>query len=238
MPSGPNVTTTSGAVSSSRSRTSDTSRSRGIRASPPSGCRRNRTSGSKPSAVHDATSSASRTRPRVSRVASDGSAMRPAPPLVAMITVSWSSSFAWSARLPPTPNVSSSGCAKTHATRRTGLGQRREVEQRLEPHREPRPDHHRPRGHQHTRHERGPIGRVVPDREGLSLPAEDDLLVRHQPRQPHRVHADPLDGPPAHPLERFGERAPPRPVPLVLNAADSGDRGPRWGVRLLVVVEL
>src|SRR5215211_3192947 len=238
IPSAPNVTTTSGATASSKARTSSTSAASGNPSRPPSGCPRNRRSGSSPSARHEARSSASRTLARVSRVASEASAMRPASPRVARITVSSSSSCAWSARLPPTPNVSSSGCAKTHATRRTRLGQRREVEQRLEPDREPRPDHHGPGGHQHTRHERGPIGRVVPDREGLPLPAEDDLLVRHQPGQPHRVHADPLDVAPAHPLERFGERAPPRAVPLVLDPADRGDRGPRWRVRLLVVVEL
>src|SRR6185503_1495150 len=231
-------TTTSGATSSSMPRTSATSSPRGIAFTPPSGCRRNRRSGSSPRAYHEARSSASRTLPRVSRVAREASAMRPASPLVARITVSSSSSSAWSARLPPTPNVSSSGCAKTHATRRTGLRQRREVEQRLEPDREPRPDHDGPGGHQHPRHERGPIGRVVPDRERLSLPAEDDLLVRHQPGQPHRVHADPLDVAPAHPLERLGERATPGPVPLLLDPADRGDRGPRGSVRLLVVVEL
>src|SRR6266540_922925 len=238
IPSGPNVTTTSGANSSRIERSCSTSPRRGNRPSPPSGCRRKRTSGSSPNARQDARSSASRTVPSSSRVASDGSAMRPASPLVARITVSSSSSRAWSARLPPTPNVSSSGCAKMHATRRTGLRQRREIEQRLEPDREPRADHHGPGGHQHARHERGPIGRVVPDRERLSLPAEDDLMVRHEPGQTHRMDADPLDVAPAHPLERLGERAAPRPVPLLLDPPDRGDRGPRGSVRLLVVVEL
>src|SRR5512132_2892354 len=229
MPSGPKVMTTSGATSSSTSRTSATSSPRGVAFRPPSGCRRNRTSGSSRRARHAARSSASRTLARVSRVASVESAMRPASPLVARTTVSSTSSCEWSARLPPTPKVSSSGCAKTHATRRTGLRQRREVEQRLEPDREPRPNHHGPGGHQHPRHERGPIGRVVPYRERLSLPAEDDLLVRHQPGQPNGVHADPLDVAPTHPFERLGERAAPRPVPLLLDPAHGGDRGPRGG---------
>jgi hypothetical protein len=167
---GPNVTTTSGSAAASRPRTSAKSGSRGIRLRPPSGCRRNRRSGSSPRARHDSRSSASRTLASVSRVASDASAMRPASPLVARITVSSRSSSAWSARLPASPKVSSSGCAKTHATRRTRLRQRRQVEQRLEPDREPGTDHHGPGGHQHARHERGPVGRVVPDRERLPLP--------------------------------------------------------------------
>src|SRR5215472_6839149 len=43
-------------------------------------------------------------------------------------------------------------------------------------------------GEQHPRHERGPVQRVVPDRQRLAGPAEQHLLVRHQARHPHRVH--------------------------------------------------
>ena len=38
-----------------------------------------------------------------------------------------------------------------------------------------------------------PVDGVVTDRERLPLPTEDDLLVRHRSREPHRVDADALD---------------------------------------------
>src|SRR6516165_1226588 len=41
---------------------------------------------------------------------------------------------------------------------------------------------------QHAWQERRPVQRIVPDRQRLSVPAEQHLLMRHQPRQPHRVH--------------------------------------------------
>ena len=61
-----------------------------------------------------------------------------------------------------------------------------EVEQVLEPDGEPGSvaDGAQPR--QHARGERGPVERVVPDREGLPRAAEDDLLVRDQAADPQR----------------------------------------------------
>ena len=73
---------------------------------------------------------------------------------------------------------------------------------------------------QDARHERAAVDRVVADRERLALAAEDDLLVRDEPGQPHRVDR------------------------LVHVAAGLGDQlgralgGARRGVELAVVVEL
>ena len=43
---------------------------------------------------------------------------------------------------------------------------------------------------QHARGERGPVQRVVPDRERLPHAAQDHLLVRHQAAHPQPVHPD------------------------------------------------
>src|SRR4029450_11560912 len=51
-----------------------------------------------------------------------------------------------------------------------------------------------------------------------------------RPRPPNGVPADPLDLAPAPPFQRLGERATPRPVPLLLDPAHGGDRGPRGRV--------
>ncbi len=59
-----------------------------------------------------------------------------------------------------------------------------------------------PDAEQDTGHERHPSHRVVPDREGLALVAEQHLLVRDQPAQPDAVHADPLDVSAAGTVER------------------------------------
>ena len=47
--------------------------------------------------------------------------------------------------------------------------------------------------HEDARHERRAVHRVVPDRQGLPRPAEDDLLVRDHPADAQSVHADPVD---------------------------------------------
>ena len=56
---------------------------------------------------------------------------------------------------------------------------------------------------QHTGHERGPVERVVPDSQGLALGAEENLLVRHQARGPHRMHVQPVDHGAARSVERL-----------------------------------
>src|SRR5687768_12908824 len=109
-----------------------------------------------------------------------------------MITVISMPSLAWSASVPPTPYVSSSGWAKTHATRRVTrrrpggprVAASRQPEQRLEPDREAGPRQDGTRRHQHARDERASVRRVVTDRQGLALAAEDDLLVGDEPGEP------------------------------------------------------
>ena len=45
-------------------------------------------------------------------------------------------------------------------------------------------------GEEHAGHEAGAVDRVVADAQGLAGGAQQHLLVRHQPAQAHRVHAD------------------------------------------------
>ena len=98
----------------------------------------------------------------------------------------------------------SSACSATvpaHAERVVvGMGEDRgEPRAHSCPSRASRPDREaRPRSdgldrHHDPGHERRPVGGVVTDRERLPLAAEDDLLVRHQTREPHRVDADAVD---------------------------------------------
>ena len=58
----------------------------------------------------------------------------------------------------------------------------------------PGPAGHRPDGGQHAGHERRPVQRIVTDGQRLPRAAQDDLLVRHQAGQPHRMHVDAVDG--------------------------------------------
>ena len=46
---------------------------------------------------------------------------------------------------------------------------------------------------EHARHERLPVEGVVPDRQHLPHPAQQHLLVRDEPAQPHRVDGDAVD---------------------------------------------
>src|SRR5690606_13563296 len=45
---------------------------------------------------------------------------------------------------------------------------------------------------EHARRERRPVHRVVPNRQGLTPAAEQDLLVGDEPGQPYRVHPHPV----------------------------------------------
>ena len=93
--------------------------------------------------------------------------------------------------------------------------------------------------HHDPRHERRPVGGVVTDRERLPLAAQDDLLMRHRSREPHRVDADALDvaaACAAHPLDAglvVGARATCRRHP-----PRGGHGGSRRRVRLVLVMEL
>src|SRR2546421_5398213 len=66
------------------------------------------------------------------------------------------------------------------------------IEECAQPDREARPAEHRPHREQHARHERRPVVRVVPDRQGLPLGTEEHLLVGDQAGGPDRVHPHPL----------------------------------------------
>ena len=77
------------------------------------------------------------------------------------------------------------------------------VEDRLEADREARMARHPTDRPQHARHERGPVRRVVADREGLALSAEDHLLVGDETGQPDRVDPDVVDGSPADARDRL-----------------------------------
>ena len=84
----------------------------------------------------------------------------------------------------------------------------------------PGPTRHGPDRSQHAGHERHPVQRVVPDGQRLPRGAQDDLLMRDQAGQSHRMHPDAVDRGPA------GSRAPrswshpdPGPTPAAARAA-------------------
>lgn len=70
---------------------------------------------------------------------------------------------------------------------------RLEVEQRLQPQGQSRAVQHRSDTEQHPRHERRAVQRVVPDRQGLASGTQQDLLVRDETGETHRVHPHPFD---------------------------------------------
>ena len=59
---------------------------------------------------------------------------------------------------------------------------------------------------EHPGHERHPVEGVVPDGEHLAGVAEQHLLVRHEPAQPHRVHRDAVHARPAGAVGVVGGR--------------------------------
>ena len=58
----------------------------------------------------------------------------------------------------------------------------------------PGPAGHGAHGQQHAGHERAAVVGVVADAQALARRAEDDLFVRHQAGQPHRVHVHAVGG--------------------------------------------
>src|SRR5260370_9653835 len=81
-----------------------------------------------------------------------------------------------------------------------------QTEQRVETDREPRHLGDLAHREQHTGHERGPIVRIVADRQGLARGAQQDLLVRDHTAHPNGVHVTSVDqaAPPPRRHDRVG----------------------------------
>ncbi len=95
---------------------------------------------------------------------------------------------------------------------------------------------------QHARHERDPVERVVPDREGLPLVTEQHLLVGHEAAHADRVDRDAVDVGAAGAVEALhrgvGLGAEPRGAAGLGDEARGVARRARGGVDLARVVQL
>src|SRR5690606_23311753 len=117
-----------------------------------------------------------------------------------------------------------------------------EVQQALQPDRQPGQLAHPPHAEQHARGERGAVHRVVADGEGRAVAAEQHLLVGDEPGQADRVHTHAVDVGAARPVEPGAGGVGHRPHPGLgtglgdqLGGAPGGARG---GVGLVRVVQL
>src|SRR5690606_1727419 len=97
---------------------------------------------------------------------------------------------------PAAADPRSAGCHQPHdrvQLARAGRWAESSVEERVEPERQPAAVDDAAHGEQHAGHEGAAVEGVGADRQQLAGVAEQDLLVRHQPAEPDRVHGDAVD---------------------------------------------